>query len=69
MARAALRLTVRDLAARAGVGTNTVVRFEAGQDARRSTGDRIAAAFGEDVQFLSPDAFGPGVRVRSQRLS
>ena len=43
MARAALAWSTQDLAREAGVGVNTVNRFEAGQDARVSSMEKMRA--------------------------
>lgn len=70
MARAALGLGVRDLAAVAQVGVATVSRFEAGGGAQVRTVDAIRTAFeARGVTFVGPDEMspggGPGVRVRA----
>ncbi len=60
MARAALNWTTIDLARAAGVGANTVNRFETGEDARISSVEKIQAAFeGAGVEFIRN-----GVKVR-----
>lgn len=65
MARAALNWSTQDLAKTAGVGANTVNRFEAGQDARVSSVDKMRKAM-EDagVIFVAENGEGPGVRIR-----
>ncbi len=66
-ARAALRWSAVDLAGRAGVGVQTVKRFELGTGippSRSATLDRVRRAL-EDagIEFIgSPDA-GPGIRI------
>ena len=61
MARAAVELTTADLAAAAGVGVNTVNRFEAGQDARMSSVHKLKAALqAAGVEFID-DERGEGV--------
>lgn len=56
MARAALRWSTQDLAKAAGVGGNTVNRFEAGQDTRLSSYDAMSKAFeAAGVTFTSHD--------------
>jgi transcriptional regulator with XRE-family HTH domain len=62
MARAALRWSTAELAEKAGVGVNTVNRFEDGQDARVSSVDKIRAAFETaGIEFIN----GSGVRLRT----
>lgn len=61
MARAALDWTTADLAAAASVGVNTVNRFEAGQDARMSSVEKLKTALqAAGVEFID-DARGEGV--------
>ncbi len=67
MARAASKLSVRELAARAGVTANTVTRIENGADAKQSTLDALQRVLEEWVIFLSEGettSGGPGVRLR-----
>jgi len=63
-ARAALDLNVRELAALAGVGVNTVNRFERGlRDTPAEQRGRIKAALeARGVVFLEDDGSGPGIR-------
>lgn len=68
MARAALQLGVRELADAAMVSTNTITRFEKGEDLKERTIIAIRAALeAAGVQFLSDGetATGPGVALRS----
>ena len=65
MARAALRMSVRELAAAAEVAPNTVVRIEADQPANASSLgaiQRVLEAAG--ILFLPDDGDGPGVRLK-----
>jgi transcriptional regulator with XRE-family HTH domain len=63
MARAALQLGVRELAAKARVSPATIVRFEASQELRERTVDAIRAALeAAGVEFTNGDQ--PGVRLR-----
>ncbi len=67
MARAAARLGVRDLAVAAKVSTNTITRFEGGEELRPRTIEdirRVLEAAG--VQFLDNGsvAAGPGVALK-----
>jgi transcriptional regulator with XRE-family HTH domain len=65
MARAALDWSTADLAKAAGVGANTINRFEAGQDARMSSVDKIRKALeAAGVIFVEENGEGPGVRLR-----
>lgn len=67
MARAALRLGVRELADLAGVTPNTVSRFENGGDALASTLDRLQSALEEaGVVFVPENGGGAGVRLRKK---
>jgi transcriptional regulator with XRE-family HTH domain len=65
MARAALSLGVRELAAAAKVSTDTVARFERGEELKERTIDAIRRAL-EDagVEFIDENGGGPGVRLR-----
>ncbi|WP_105401608.1 helix-turn-helix domain-containing protein [Neorhizobium sp. T7_12] len=68
MARAAVGLGVRELAAAAGVTANTITRIENGADAKQSTLDAIRAVLEKDVILLSDGETttgGVGVRLRS----
>lgn len=65
MARAALGWNTQELAAKAGVGLNTVNRFEAGQDARVSSVEKMRRALeAAGVIFVPENGEGPGVRLR-----
>lgn len=62
MARAALKWSTQDLAEKAGVGVNTVNRFEDGQDARVSSVDKMRTALEvAGIEFIN----GTGVRLRT----
>jgi transcriptional regulator with XRE-family HTH domain len=63
MARAALNWTVRDLADRAGVSHDTIVRIEGGdQTLKDSTIAKVRAAFEvERIEFTNGNS--PGVRI------
>jgi predicted transcriptional regulator len=64
MARAALGWTTLELARQAGVGGNTVNRFEVGQDARISTMEKMRAAMERaGIEFIPENGGGPGVRL------
>lgn len=68
MARAALGWGVRDLAAAAKVATDTVARFERGEELKERTVEAIQAALeAAGVVFLADGETvdgGPGVRLR-----
>lgn len=65
MARAALDWSTQRLASEAGVGVNTVNRFEAGQDARLSSVDKIRSVLeAAGIIFIEQNGDGPGVRLR-----
>ncbi|GAB4184006.1 MAG: helix-turn-helix transcriptional regulator [Thalassobaculales bacterium] len=66
MARAAVRLTVQELAARAGVHKNTVVRAEAGMASHGPTLAAIRQALeAAGVEFIAENGGGPGVRLKA----
>ncbi|WP_310354251.1 helix-turn-helix domain-containing protein [Methylobacterium sp. BE186] len=67
MARAALGWSTQDLAREAGIGINTVNRFEAGQDARVSSLEKMRQAL-EDagLEFIPENGGGAGVRLRKK---
>jgi transcriptional regulator with XRE-family HTH domain len=68
MAFAALNWSTQDLAAKAGVRVNTVNRFEAGQNARLSSMDKMRATLeAAGVIFVEENGEGPGVRLKKQR--
>jgi transcriptional regulator with XRE-family HTH domain len=67
MARVALGLGVRELAAKAGVTANTITRIEKGADARQSTIDRLRAVLqAAGVEFIDENGGGPGVRLQKK---
>lgn len=64
MARTALGLGVRDLAALAKVAQATVSRFEAGEELKERTVDAIRTALeSAGVEFIAENGGGPGVRL------
>jgi transcriptional regulator with XRE-family HTH domain len=73
MARAALNLTVRDLAARAGVNKNTISRYEAGNDIISSALQSIERTLVQEgvIFFEDHSQFGTGIRIMTKipRLS
>ena len=65
MARAALKLSVRDLAKLSHVATGTIVRLEAGETLQPRTIDVIRHALEKaGVEFTNGDK--PGVRLKSR---
>ena len=65
MARTALGLGVRDLAAMAKVAQATVSRFGAGGQLRERTVDAIRETLEQaGVEFIAENGGGPGVRLK-----
>jgi len=68
MARAALKMGVRDLASAARVSPNTVTRVEAEGSANSSTLSALQRALEEaGVQFIPENGGGAGVRLKQRR--
>jgi transcriptional regulator with XRE-family HTH domain len=66
MARAALKLGVRDVAAVAKVSPATVTRIESDQPANASTLAAIRTALETaGIEFIEESGSGPGVRIRA----
>jgi transcriptional regulator with XRE-family HTH domain len=64
MARVALGLGVRELAELAGISTNTVARFERGEELKPGTITAIRTALeAAGVQFIAENGGGAGVRL------
>lgn len=65
MARAALGWGVRELAAKAKVSVETVVRFESGEQLRDRTLEALHKALKRaGVLFIEENGGGPGVRLK-----
>ena len=65
MARAALGWGIRDLAEKAGVTANTVMRIENGADAKQSTVEAMQKAMeAAGVIFIPANGVDVGVRLR-----
>jgi predicted transcriptional regulator len=65
MARAALEIGVKELAEKASVSTNTIVRLERGEALRPRTLAAIRAALeSAGVIFVGENGGGAGVRLR-----
>ena len=63
MARAALGLKIAELAELAEVSTNTVVRFERGEELKQSTIDQLKNALQKaGIEFIPENGGGVGVR-------
>ena len=68
MARAALGLGVRQLAAAAKVSIDTVARFERGDELKERTIEALKRALeGAGVEFIDENGGGPGVRLRRRQ--
>jgi transcriptional regulator with XRE-family HTH domain len=65
MARAALQIDVRGLAAKAGVSPTTITRLERGEALYQRTVDAIRAVLeAAGVEFIPENGGGPGVRLK-----
>jgi transcriptional regulator with XRE-family HTH domain len=65
MARAALGLGVRDVAALAGVSPDTIARLERGEELKPATVATIRAALeAAGVEFVLENGGGAGVRMK-----
>ena len=68
MARAALQIGVRELAAATKVAPSTITRLEAGDELKPRTIEAIRAALeSAGVQFIEENGGGPGVRLKRGR--
>lgn len=68
MARAALDIGVRELAALAKVSPNTITRFERGEALQPRTVETIKSALEkEGVEFIPENGKGAGVRLHINR--
>jgi transcriptional regulator with XRE-family HTH domain len=66
MARAALKWSTQDLAKKAGVGANTVNRFEDGQDSRVSSVQKMQdALIAAGIEFIEDERGDGVVKLRS----
>jgi len=67
MARAALGMGVRELAAAAKVSVDTVARFERGEELKERTIDALQRALeAEGIKLIDENGGGPGVRLRKR---
>ena len=70
MARAALGLGMRELAAAAGVSPDTIARIERGDEVRPRTLRFVQGALeAAGVEFISENGSGAGVRLKKSRVS
>ena len=68
MARAALGLGVRELAAAAKVSIDTVTRFERGDELNERTIEALHRALeAAGVEFINENGGGPGVRLKKAK--
>jgi len=64
MARAALGWGIRELAERADLSTNTLVRFERGEELKQSTIDHLRSVLeAAGIEFIPENGGGPGIRL------
>jgi len=69
MARAALGWGVRELAAAAKVSTDTIARFERGEELKERTIEAIQRALeAEGIDFISENGGGLGVRLKKRQI-
>lgn len=67
MARAALGMGVRELAAAAKVSVDTVARFERGEELKERTIDALQLALETaGIRLIDENGGGPGVRLRKR---
>jgi transcriptional regulator with XRE-family HTH domain len=67
MARAALGLGVRELAAAARVSPDTIARFERGEELKQRTIEAVQAALeAAGVEFIPENGSGAGVRLKKR---
>lgn len=65
MARVAVGWGVRELAEKSGVSTNTIARFERGEELKTSTIETIRSALeAAGIEFIPENGGGAGVRLR-----
>jgi transcriptional regulator with XRE-family HTH domain len=68
MARAALGMGVRELAAAAKVSVDTVARFERGEELKERTVDALQRALeAAGINLIDENGGGPGVRLRKRQ--
>jgi transcriptional regulator with XRE-family HTH domain len=68
MARAALGMGVRELAAASKVSVDTVARFERGEELKERTVDALQHALeAAGIKLIDENGGGPGVRLRRRQ--
>ena len=68
MARAALGMGIRELAAAAKVSVDTVARFERGEELKERTIDALQHALeAAGIKLIDENGGGPGVRLAKRR--
>ncbi len=68
MARIAVGWGVRDLAAAAKVSTDTIARFERGEELKPRTLEAVRSALEKaGVEFIAENGGGPGVRLAKRK--
>ena len=68
MARAALGIGVRELAAAAKVSVDTVARFERGEELKERTIESLQRALeAAGIKLIDENGGGPGVRLRKRQ--
>jgi transcriptional regulator with XRE-family HTH domain len=68
MARAALGMGVRELAAAAKVSVDTVARFERGEELKERTVEALQRALeAAGIKLIDENGGGPGVRLAKRR--
>ena len=68
MARAAVRLGIRELAASAKLSTNTVIRFEGGGPVQQETLEKIRKTLEKaGAELIDANGGGVGVRLKKRR--
>jgi len=68
MARAALGMGVRELAAAAKVSVDTVARFERGEELKERTVDALQRALeAAGIKLIDENGGGPGVQLAKRR--
>ena len=62
-----MAMGIRELAAATGVSTNTITRFERGEQLKLATVQRLRAAL-EDagIEFIPENGGGPGLRINKK---
>ncbi|MGF1277585.1 helix-turn-helix domain-containing protein [Acetobacter pasteurianus] len=67
MARVAVGWGVRELAEKSGVSTNTIARFERGEELKTSTIETIRSALeAAGIEFIPKNGGGAGVRLKKE---